>query len=113
VDDTDEVHHGLVGRSDGLLTVGPCGDGLANHFRSGKALAASQSRDALARFGVKPESEWRSHGRPRLQLKCNTFCNTGQKWDLVSGGIERGGADSKESGGVERIKGVGGIETVW
>jgi hypothetical protein len=62
-DNSDEVHHCFIRRSDGLLTVRPCGDGLANHFRGRKAFAASQARDALARFGVKPESEWRCHGR--------------------------------------------------
>jgi hypothetical protein len=60
-DDADEIHHGFIRRSDGFLTIRPCGDGLANHFRRGKAFAASQAGDALARFGVKPESEWGGH----------------------------------------------------
>jgi hypothetical protein len=61
VDYSEEVNHCFVRRSDGLFAIGPCGDGLANHFRGGKTLAASQTRDALTRFGVEAECEWRCH----------------------------------------------------
>jgi len=89
VDDADEVHHSFIRRSDRLFTIGPCGDGLANHFRSGKAFVASQARDALTSFGVEAEGEWRCHDAESWWCDCNTICNTEERFRVTEAeGIE-------------------------
>ena len=83
MDDTDEVGYSVIRGSDGLLTIGPCGDRLANHFRGGKTLAASQTRDALPSFGVNPKSEWRGHDGVSLGLSVTRFVIQGENEETV------------------------------
>lgn len=112
MDDADEVHHGFIGRSERLLTIRPCGDGLANHFRGGETPAASQARDALARFGVEAESEWGCHDEYLYRVSVTRFVIQAN-WDYgigYSNGEARIGRRVAEVEGFER---VGGIETVW